>query len=61
MTEVSTGVLGPYWFASTEVVPWLISAEFTLIGHWAKTERLMSLGLLNSFVPGEDLMSEAQP
>ena len=59
MAEVPTGVLGPYWFALAEMVPWPVAAELALLGDRVAAERLLPLGLLNAVVPAEELMAEA--
>jgi enoyl-CoA hydratase/carnithine racemase len=59
MAEVPTGVLGPYWFALAEMVPWPVAAELALLGDRVPAERLLPLGLLNAVVPAEELMAEA--
>ena len=59
MTEVPTGLLGPYWLSGTEILTWPIAAEFALIGERVPAERLLGLGLLNAVVAPEDLMNEA--
>lgn len=59
MTEVPTGVLGPYWFAAAEVLPWPIAAEMALLGDRIAAERLLPLGLLNDVVPADQLMDVA--
>jgi enoyl-CoA hydratase/carnithine racemase len=59
MTEVPTGMLGPYWLAGAETLPWPLAAEFALIGERVKAERLLSLGLLNAVVAPDELMDEA--
>lgn len=59
MTEIPTGLLGPYWFAGTEVLPWPVAAEYALIGEYVPAERLLALNLLNAVVPGDQLMDEA--
>lgn len=60
MTEVPTGVLGPYWMAGVEVLPWPLAAEFALLGERVSAERLAACGLLNAVVPAAELMDEAQ-
>jgi enoyl-CoA hydratase/carnithine racemase len=60
MAEVPTGVLGPYWLASVEMLPWPIATEFLLLGEQVSAERLLACGLLNAVVPGPELMDEAQ-
>jgi enoyl-CoA hydratase/carnithine racemase len=60
LTEVNTGVLGPYWLAGAELMPWSLAAELALLGERVKAERLYQLGLLNAVVPEADLMSEAR-
>jgi enoyl-CoA hydratase/carnithine racemase len=59
MTEVPTGVLGPYWMAGVEALPWPLAAEFALLGERVSAERLEACGLLNAVVPPSDLMAEA--
>jgi 2-(1,2-epoxy-1,2-dihydrophenyl)acetyl-CoA isomerase len=59
MAEVPTGVLGPYWFALAEMVPWPVAAELALLGDRVPAERLLPLGLLNAVVPAVELMTEA--
>jgi enoyl-CoA hydratase/carnithine racemase len=59
MTEVPTGVLGPYWFAAAEVLPWPIAAELALLGDRVTAERLLPLGLLNEVVAADELMATA--
>ena len=59
MSEVPTGVLGPYFLSGLESMPWPIAAELTLIGERVKAERLLGLGLLNAVVPGDQLLDEA--
>ena len=60
MTEVPTGVLGPYWLASVESLPWPIAAEFALLGERVSAERLLACGVLNAVVPQPELMNEAR-
>ena len=60
MTEVPTGVLGPYWLASVESLPWPIAAEFALLGERVSAERLLACGVLNAVVPQPELMDEAR-
>jgi enoyl-CoA hydratase/carnithine racemase len=60
MTEVATGVLGPYWMAGVEVLPWPIAAEFALLGERVSAERLLACGALNAVVPEHELMEEAR-
>jgi enoyl-CoA hydratase/carnithine racemase len=59
MTEVPTGLLGPYWLSGTELLTWPIAAEFALLGERIPAERLLTLGLLNAVVPPDELMDEA--
>jgi enoyl-CoA hydratase/carnithine racemase len=59
MTEIPTGVLGPYWFPVAEVVPWPLGAEFALLGERVPASRLREANLLNAVVPAEDLMPTA--
>lgn len=59
MTEVPTGLLGPYFLSAVESLPWPIAAELALIGDRVPAERLYQLGLLNAVVPGDELMDEA--
>ena len=59
MTEIPTGLLGPYWFAGTEVLPWPVAAEYALLGEYVPAERLLDLNLLNAVVPGDQLLDEA--
>jgi enoyl-CoA hydratase/carnithine racemase len=59
MAELPTGMLGPYWFAMAEMVPWPVAAELALLGDRVPAERLLPLGLLNAVVPADGLMSEA--
>jgi E-phenylitaconyl-CoA hydratase len=60
MTEVPTGVLGPYWLSGAESLPWAIAAELALVGERVRAERLLTLGLLNAVVPADQLMDEAR-
>ena len=60
MAEVPTGVVGPYWLASVEMLPWPIAAEFALLGEQVSAERLLACGVLNAVVPGPELMDEAR-
>jgi enoyl-CoA hydratase/carnithine racemase len=60
MTEVPTGVLGPYWMPATEGVPWPIGVEMAILGEQISAERLHAMGLLNAVVPADDLMAHAQ-
>jgi E-phenylitaconyl-CoA hydratase len=60
MTEVPTGVLGPYWMAGVELLPWPVAAEFALLGERVSAERLERHGVLNAVVPPDELMAEAQ-
>ena len=55
-----TGVVGPYWLASVEMLPWPIAAEFALLGEQVSAERLLACGVLNAVVPGPELMDEAR-
>jgi enoyl-CoA hydratase/carnithine racemase len=60
MAEVPTGVVGPYWLASVERLPWPIAAEFAVLGERVSAERLLACGLLNAVVPEPELMDEAR-
>ena len=60
MAEVPTGVIGPYWLAGVELLPWPIAAEFAILGERVTAERLLACGALNAVVPGPELMDEAR-
>ncbi len=59
MGEIPTGLLGPYWFAVAEVLPWPIGAELTLLGEQVGADRLFQLGLLNEVVPQDQVLDAA--
>jgi enoyl-CoA hydratase/carnithine racemase len=60
MTEVPTGVLGPYFLSAVEGITWPIAAELALVGERVQADRLYELGVLNAVVPGDQLMAEAR-
>jgi E-phenylitaconyl-CoA hydratase len=60
MAEVPTGVLGPYWLANVEMLPWPIAVEFAVLGERVSAERLLACGVLNAVVPEPELMDEAR-
>jgi enoyl-CoA hydratase/carnithine racemase len=60
MGEIPTGVLGPYWLASAEGLPWATAAEFALLGEQVPAQRLLELGLLNEVVADELLLDCAK-
>lgn len=59
MTEVPTGVIGPYYLGITEIVPWPVAAEIALLGKFFTAQRLFELGLINKVVPDSELMRAA--
>jgi enoyl-CoA hydratase/carnithine racemase len=60
MTEVPTGVVGPYYLAINDIIPWAIATEFALLGKFFTAQRLYELGMVNRVVPDDKLMDVAR-
>ncbi len=60
MGEVPTGVLGPYWLAGVEGMPWSAAFEFAALGERVSARKLLGFGVLNEVVPDDELMPAAR-
>ncbi|MFC1823594.1 enoyl-CoA hydratase/isomerase family protein [Thermodesulfobacteriota bacterium] len=59
MGEVPTGVLGPFWLAPAEGLPYAKAFEYAVMGKRVSAGRLLELGVLNEVVPDEDVLKAA--
>lgn len=60
MTEVPTGLIGPFYLSINDTVPWTIAAEIALLGEFWSAQRLYELGMVNKVVPDDQLMDAAR-